>query len=95
MKTVIYALAVAASLGLGGAALAEDKMAAPMADTMMTPAQMLETCQKNAGMAADAMKQDEGKKVCQEAYDMTMGTMGDAMAPADTMKPADSMAPAK
>jgi hypothetical protein len=58
-------------------------MSGDMMSTMMTPNQMLEACLKNAGMLADAMAQDAGKKTCNDAIALAMGTpmAGDAMAP--------------
>jgi hypothetical protein len=99
MKTFIAAALCVA--GMMGTAFAEDAMApandamsAPMAtpmsgdmmNTMMTPNDMLASCLKHAGMLADAMAQDAGKKTCNDAMALAMGTPmgGDAMAPMAT-----------
>jgi len=99
MKSFISTLALAATFGFGGVAFAEDAMApaadamAPMSgdmmSTMMTPNDMLAACLKNAGLLADAMAQDAGKKTCNDAMMLAMGPMSaDNMAPMAT----DSMA---
>lgn len=81
------AMAPAADAMAPMAADAMAPMSAPvsgdMMSTMMTPNQMLEACLKNAGMLADAMAQDAGKKTCNDAMALAMGTpmAGDAMAP--------------
>ena len=92
MKTLISTLALAATFGFGGVAFAEDTMApaadamAPMSgdmmNTMMTPNDMLASCLKHAAMLADTMAQDSGKKTCNDAMALAMGTPmgGDAMA---------------
>lgn len=97
MKTLIAAALCVA--GMTGAAFAEDAMATPMAgdamatpmsgdmmNTMMTPNDVLAACLKHAGMLADAMAQDAGKKTCNDAMSLAMGTPmgGDAMAPMAT-----------
>ena len=97
MKTLISTLALAAAFGFGGVAFAEDAMApaadamsTPMAgdmmNTMMTPNDMLASCLKHASMLADTMAQDAGKKTCNDAMALAMGTPmgGDAMAPMST-----------
>lgn len=82
MKTVISALALAATLGFAGTVAAEDAMATPMAtDAMageamaMSPEDMLKACLDKAGMETDAMKKDEATKACNAATPMA----GDAM----------------
>lgn len=98
MKTLIAAALCVA--GMTGAAFAEDAMSTPMAgdamatpmasgdmmNTMMTPNDMLASCLEHAGMLADAMAQDAGKKTCTDAMSLAMGTPmgGDAMAPMAT-----------
>lgn len=97
MKTLIAAALCVA--GMTGAAFAEDAMSTPMAgaamaapmsgdmmNTMMTPNDMLAACLKHAAMLADAMAQDAGKKTCNDAMSLAMGTPmgGDAMAPMAT-----------
>jgi hypothetical protein len=106
MKTLIAAALCVA--GMMGTAFAEDAMApaadamAPMSgdmmNTMMTPNDMLAACLKNAGMLADAMAQDAGKKTCNDAMALAMGAPmmgGDAMAPMDTNGMAADPAAAK
>jgi hypothetical protein len=73
------------------APMATDAMSTPMAsgdmmNTMMSPADMLAACLKHAGMLADAMAQDAGKKTCNDAMALAMGTPmgGDAMSPMAT-----------
>jgi hypothetical protein len=76
-------------------------MSGDMANTMMTPNDMLAACLKNAGMLNGTEAQDAGKKTCNDAMALAMGNMsapmgGDAMAPMNGMA-ADpgAMAPAK
>jgi len=67
------------------APMASDAMApmsGDMANTMMTPNQMLEACLKHAGMLDGMDAQEAGKKTCNDAMAMAMGT--DAMAPMST-----------
>ena len=110
MKTLISTLALAATFGFGGVAFAQDAMApaadamAPMSgdmmNTMMTPNDMLAACLKHAGMLADAMAQDAGKKTCNDAMMLAMaapmGTDGMAAPMATDGMAADpgAMAPA-
>lgn len=77
------AMAPAADAMAPMAADAMAPMSGDMMNTMMTPNQMLEACLKNAGMLADAMAQDTGKKTCNDAIALAMGAPmgGDAMAP--------------
>lgn len=98
MKTLIAAALCVA--GMTGAAFAEDAMATPMAtdamstpmaagdmmNTMMTPADMLASCLKHAGMLEGMDAQETGKKTCNDAVALAMGTPmgGDAMAPMAT-----------
>lgn len=100
MKMLIAAaLCVAGMTGIAFAedamAPAGDAMATPMSgdmmNTMMTPNDMLASCLKHAAMLADAMAQDAGKKTCNDAMALAMGTPmgGDAMAPMG----GDAMAP--
>ena len=95
-----FACALAATLALGGAAIAEDAMSTtPMAPDAMAPNsmagdamapmtadQMLADCLDKAGKEMDTMKKDEATKACHDEHN-AMGT--DAMAPAT-----DAMAPA-
>ena len=98
-----FAFALAATLALGGAAVAQDAMSTtPMAPDAMAPNsmsgdamapmnadQMLAECLTKAGMEMDTMKKDEATKACHDEHN-AMGAMGtDAMAPAT-----DAMAPA-
>jgi pentapeptide MXKDX repeat protein len=100
MNFRICSLALAVTLSLSGAAIAEDKMSAPMAgdamatDTMMAgdamapmdADQMLADCLAKAKAETDAMKMDEATKTCHDAHNMAGDTMkGDAMA-GDAMK---------
>lgn len=99
MKTLIAAALCVA--GMTGAALAEDAMATPMAtdamatpmasgdmmNTMMTPNDMLASCLKHAEMLSGMDAQEAGKKTCNDAVALAMGTPmigGDAMAPMAT-----------
>jgi hypothetical protein len=98
MKTLIAAALCVA--GMSGAVFAEDAMSTPMSgdamatpmsgdmmNTMMTPNDMLASCLKHAAMLADTMAQDAGKKTCNDAMALAMGTPmmgGDAMAPMST-----------
>lgn len=97
------ALALAATLALSGASLAQDAMSTPMQGDAMAPDsmagdamapmdadKMLADCLEKAGMEADAMKKDEATRACHAEHD-AMGS--DAMAPApDAM--GGAMAPA-
>ena len=80
------AMAPAADAMAPMAADAMAPMSGDMMNTPMTPNQMLESCLKHAGMLADAMAQDAGKKTCNDAVALAVGTPmgGDAMAPMDT-----------
>lgn len=89
--------------GMMGPVLAEDAMApmaddamAPgaMADTMMSPNQMLEACLKNAGMLDGMAAQDAGRKTCHDAFALAMGESAMMSSPMAPM-PADGMAPAQ
>jgi pentapeptide MXKDX repeat protein len=94
MNIRICTLALAATLTFAQAAVAEDKMAAPMegdamaTDNMMaTDAmamdadQMLADCLAKAEAEMDAMKKDEASKACHDAHNMAGDAMaGDAMA---------------
>jgi pentapeptide MXKDX repeat protein len=105
MTLRILALALAATLTLGGVAAAQDAMSAPMApadamapnsmagDAMapMDADQMLADCLVKAGTEMDAMKKDEATKACHDEHN-AMGT--DAMAPAADAMAGDAMAPA-
>lgn len=108
MKMLIAAALIMA--GVTAPVLAEGAMApmsGDMANTMMTPNDMLASCLKHAGMLADTAAQDAGKKTCNDAFTLAMGgdamgsapMSGDAMAPmsGDAMAPmaADGMAPAQ
>ncbi len=102
MKTLIAAALCAAGMVTPALAedamapMAGDAMSAPMssdamatgdmANTMMTPNQMLEACLKHAGMLDGMAAQEAGKKTCNDAMALAMGTPmgGDAMAPAST-----------
>ena len=95
-----FSLALAATLSLSAAAIAEDKMATPMegdamaTDTMMAgdamapmdADKMLADCLAKAEAEKDTMKMDEATKACHDAHNMA----GDAMA-GDAMK-GDAMA---
>ena len=97
-----FAFALAATLDLGGAAIAADAMStpmapadamAPMAGDAMAPMdadQMLADCLVKAGTEMDAMKKDEATKACHDEHN-AMGT--DAMAPAADAMAGDAMAP--
>jgi len=102
------ALALAATLALGGVAAAQDAMSTPMApadamapnsmagDAMapMDADQMLADCLVKAGTEMDAMKKDDATKACHDEHN-AMGAMGtDAMAPATDAMSGDAMAPA-
>ena len=102
------ALALAATLALGGAAIAQDAMSTPMApadamapnsmagDAMapMDADEVLADCLVKAGTEMDAMKKDEATKACHDALN-AMGAMGtDAMAPATDAMSGGAMAPA-
>ena len=91
MNIRICTIAIAATLTLAQAAIAEDKMAAPMAgDAMSTESnmmagdamapvdadQMLADCLAKAEAEMDTMKKDEASKACHDTHNMT----GDAMA---------------
>ena len=109
MTIRISTLAIAATLTLAQAAIAEDKMATPMAgdamgteNTMMSgdamapmdADQMLADCLTKAEAEMDAMKKDEASKACHDAHNMAGDAMaGDAMA-TDAMG-SDAMAPKK
>lgn len=108
MKSILSAIALVAALGLAGGVAAQDAMSTPMQDNamsggamapdamMMTPDQMLAACVEKAGAAADAMKQDEDKKMCQGAYDLLMGDQAMTSEPmANDAMAAEPMAPAQ
>lgn len=95
MKTLIAAALCVA--GMMGTAFAEDAMApandamsipmsGDMMNTMMTPNDMLASCLKHAAMLQGMDAQEAGKKTCNDAVALAMGTPmgGDAMAPMST-----------
>jgi hypothetical protein len=87
MRTLIAAALCAA--GMMGTAFAEDAMApmsGDMMNTMMTPADMLAACLRNADMLEGMDAQEAGRKTCNDAMSLAMSPPmgGDAMAPMAT-----------
>lgn len=109
MKTLIAAALMLAVFA--GPALAEDAMApmstdamAPMtssdmANTMMSPNNMLAACLKNAGLLDGMAAQEAGKTTCNEAFSLAMGDTammsGGAMSTDGMAADPGAMAPAQ